>query len=367
MSRFNKKIIDIIAGARPNFVKIASLYKQINNNKQIKKNFYFRLIHTGQHYNKMLSDAFFKELKIPKADFLLNVGSGTHAVQTANIMIKYEKILINDPCQLCIVVGDVNSTVACAIAAKKLGIKVAHIESGLRSGDIKMPEEVNRIITDSITDYFFTTSRYANQNLIKNGNTRRNIYFVGNTMIDTLKNNLKKLKKPIFWNDFKLKSRSYYIITLHRPSNVDDLKKLTKILNICKKFKNEKFIFPVHPRTKLKIKSIKNLEKNLIIVEPLSYFSFNFLLKNAKGIITDSGGITEEATYFKIPCLTMRSTTERPETVKLGTNILIGNNYQLLKNSINKINVGKWKRSKIPEKWDGKTAVRILNILNKIL
>jgi UDP-N-acetylglucosamine 2-epimerase (non-hydrolysing) len=362
-----KKIIDIIAGARPNFVKIASLFIQISKTTKIKKKFKFRLIHTGQHYDKMLSDTFFQELKIPKPNFSLNVGSGSHALQTANIMKKYEKIILKKPPNLCIVVGDVNSTVACAISAKKLGIKVAHIEAGLRSGDLSMPEEINRILTDSITDYFFTTSRLANKNLLKNGIESKNIYFVGNTMIDTLKNNLNKLNKPSLWEANSLANKSYYLLTLHRPSNVDDIKNLKKIISIIKTFNNEKFIFPVHPRTMQKLNQIKSLEKNLIISEPLSYFHFNYLLKNAKGIITDSGGITEEATFFKVPCFTMRENTERPETINVGSNVLIGNNYDLLKRSINEVNRNKWKKSKVPEKWDGKAAYRILNIIEKLL
>ena len=367
MTQSKKKIIDIIAGTRPNFVKIASLFNQINIISKIKKKYEFRLIHTGQHYDKMLSDTFFQELRIPKPNFSLNVGSGSHAFQTANIMKKYEKIILKKPPNLCIVVGDVNSTIACAISAKKLGIKVAHIEAGLRSGDISMPEEINRILTDSITDYFFTTSKLANMNLLKNGIKKKNIFFVGNTMIDTLKNNLNKLKKPSLWETNSLEVKSYYLLTLHRPSNVDDIKNLKKIISIIKKFKNEKFIFPVHPRTKKKLNQIRNFDKNLIISKPLSYFNFNYLLKNAKGIITDSGGITEEATFFKVPCFTMRENTERPETINVGSNVLIGNNYNLLKRSINEVNNNRWKKSKVPEKWDGKTAYRILNIINKLI
>ena len=204
-------------------------------------------------------------------------------------------------------------------------------------------------------------------NLLKNGIEKKNIFFVGNTMIDTLKNNLNKLKKPSLWETNSLAVKSYYLLTLHRPSNVDDIKNLKKIISIIKKFKNEKFIFPVHPRTKKKLNQIRSFDKNLIISKPLSYFNFNYLLKNAKGIITDSGGITEEATFFKVPCFTMRENTERPETINVGSNILIGNNYNLLKRSINEVNYNRWKKSKVPEKWDGKTAYRILNIIDKLI
>ena len=368
MKRFKRKKlnIDIIVGARPNLVKVASLFNEIKKNKKKFRMYVFRLIHTGQHYDSMLSNSFFNELNIPKPDYNLGVGSGTHIYQTAHIMLKYEKIIIDNPPDVCVVVGDVNSTIACSLAAKKLGIKIAHIEAGLRSGDLNMPEEINRIVTDSITDYYFTTSRMASHNLIKSGVEKKYIFFVGNTMIDTLASNLSNLRKPDLWDKNLLKKKSYFLLTLHRPSNVDKEDNLNRFINLISEFKDEKFIFPVHPRTKIKLNKISNSFKNIILTPSLSYLNFNYLLKNSKGIITDSGGITEEATFFKVPCLTMRNSTERPETIKIGTNILIGKDFNLLKSCIKKINDKKWKNSGIPEKWDGKTAKRILKVICKI-
>ena len=357
-------LIDIIAGTRPNFVKIASI---INALVESNYNINYRLIHTGQHYNDELSKIFFSQLKIPKPKINLDVGSGSQAEQVGLIMSKYEKVLLREKPQICIVVGDVNSTMACAITAKKMNIKVAHVEAGIRSKDMSMPEEINRMVTDSITDYFFTTSKFANKNLKNLGVDKNNIFFVGNTMIDTLLSNRDKLIKPDFYDLHNLRNE-YFVLTLHRPSNVDDKMVFTNIINqIMDSTHSYKVIFPVHPRTQKNLKSITNISERLICVSSLPYLQFNYLVKNSKAVITDSGGITEEATVYGVPCLTMRDTTERPETVENGTNILIGSNPENLSKYIDKIISNNWKKSSIPEKWDGKTGSRIIKKINQVL
>ena len=361
-------LIDIIAGARPNFMKIAPIIHAIKKSQRNGENLSFRLVHTGQHYDPKLSGSFFEQLNIPQPDINLNVGSGTQAKQTGAIMIKYEKLLIDKPSRLCLVVGDVTSTMACAITAQKMGIPVAHVEAGIRSGDWSMPEEINRMVTDSITNYFFTTSATANENLIKANVKKENIFFVGNTMIDTLLANLDKLKSPSFWNVLKLVSGEYLILTLHRPSNVDSIKKFKDLLFAVAKYSRAlPIIFPVHPRTAKTLSEIKDLPENLKLVDPQPYLEFNYLLNNAKAVITDSGGVTEEATVLGVPCMTLRDSTERPETVTVGTNQLIGTDPSGLEPALNNLFEGKWKEGNIPEKWDGKTAERIVLILEKLL
>ena len=356
--------IDLIVGARPNFIKIYGIIKELKRNKKIN----FRLIHTGQHYNKNLSLDFFKQLNLPKPHHNLNAGSGTQAEQTSKIMLGYEKLILTKKPKMCIVVGDVNSTMACAIVAKKFNIMISHIEGGLRSFDFGMPEEVNRVVTDSITDFFFTTSHHANKNLKNIGVKNKQIFFVGNTMIDTLVANLVKLRKPTIWEKLNLEKKKYFLITLHRPTNVDEEKGLGKILETISKFSmNYKLIFCVHPRTVSNINNKFKKLNNFFFVEPQSYLNFLYLMKNSKGVLTDSGGITEEATFMNIPCITFRNTTERPETVLDGTNILIGNNLNNLKKYIKKIHNNKWKVTSIPKKWDGKSSKRIVKILERIL
>ncbi len=360
--------IDIIAGARPNFIKIAPVISQVIKYSKIGYNISYRLIHTGQHYDKKMSKIFFEELKIPKPDFNLEVGSGSHANQTSKIMIRYERLLNHIKPDICMVFGDVNSTLACSIVAKKFNIKIAHVEAGIRSFDLSMPEEINRIVTDSITDYFFTTSEFANKNLIKSGIEKENIFFVGNTMIDTLNNNIKKFKKPLIFDKIKLSKKQYLILTLHRPSNVDEIKTLFNLLELIdKNSENLPIIFPIHPRTKSTFNKNNFLFKNIVTIDPLSYLEFNYLVKNSKCVITDSGGITEETTVMNIPCITLRDTTERPETVLYGTNVLVGNNYKKLINSLKNLFLNNWKKGIIPELWDGKSSERIIkNLLNKI-
>ena len=353
-------MIDLIVGARPNFMKIASIIDAIQkvNEESLK----YRLIHTGQHFDKNMSQDFLDQLKIPKPDFDLNAGGGSQAEQTAKIMIRYEKILNGNLPKLCLVVGDVTSTMACTIVAKKANLKVGHVEAGIRSNDLTMPEEINRMVTDSISDYFYTTSRGASKNLSLIGVPTEKIIFVGNTMIDTLIRFETSLLKPKVWNKIGLKKNKYIVITMHRPSNVDSILNIKKLFRTLVKYsRGLEIIFPCHPRTK------KHLEKqdldfpNLHLIDPMPYLEFNFLVKNCKAVVTDSGGITEETTFLGIPCITLRENTERPETVEIGTNELIGVNPSSLKPALNKLFEGKWKKGKIPELWDGKSGVRIVN------
>lgn len=359
--------ITIIAGARPNFIKIAPIIKAIEKQQNEGATIAYRLIHTGQHYDKNLSDTFFEELNIPKPAANLEVKSGTQAEQTAAIMVAFEKEIIANPCDLVLVVGDVNSTMACAIVAKKQNIKVAHVEAGIRSGDMTMPEEINRIVTDSITDYFFTTSTSAAENLLKNGVDSSQVHFVGNVMIDTLYQNLNRITEPAFWKEFNLKTGNYIILTLHRPSNVDEEQSLIQLLlGIDKLAGDKKVIFPIHPRTKA-ILGERNLDlKNILFVEPQGYLNFMFLIKNSFAVITDSGGISEETTVLGIPCFTMRDNTERPETQSIGTNTLVGTSIKNLEKHfeafLNKESTSK-KTYGIPELWDGKASERIVAIL----
>lgn len=361
--------ITIIAGARPNFIKVAPLIfalKKWNNLNQNK--FLFRLVHTGQHFDKKMSETFFEELNIPHPDTNLNAGGGSQAEQTASIMIGFEKELMANPADLVIVMGDVTSTMACSIVAKKLNIKVAHIEGGIRSFDMTMPEEINRMVTDSITDYFFTTSRTANKNLINIGTPKENIYFVGNIMIDTLLSNKERLYKPKLFDKFKLRNNEYIVLTIHRPANVDEKSKLIRYLDtLSSNVKNMPIIFPVHPRTAKTITERDTINKNILFIEPLGYLEFIYLVKHAKAVITDSGGITEETTVLGIPCITLRDNTERPETVELGTNVLAGTNPENLIPYLEQLLNNKWKNGQTPELWDGKTADRIVKVLNSLL
>lgn len=359
--------IDIIAGARPNFMKIAPIIEAIEN-KQFKGiEIEFRLVHTGQHYDKKMSVNFFEQLGIPEPDVNLQVGSGTQAEQTANIMVRYEKLLINEISDICLVVGDVTSTMACAIVAKKIGLIVVHVEGGIRSFDLTMPEEINRMVTDSITDYFFTTSKSANNNLEKLGIKKEQIFYVGNTMIDTLFKQMKNFTKPRVYRELKLEQKKYLVMTMHRPANVDEIDKLREFLiTIEENVNNRKVIFPVHPRTGKILKEMDIDFKSIITISPLSYLEFNYLVKNSMAVITDSGGITEEATVMGIPCMTLRDNTERPETITEGTNELIGTDPVKLIPALETLFTGKWKRGTIPYLWDGKTSERIVEQLLEI-
>lgn len=359
--------IDLIAGARPNFMKIAPIIDAIHKAQKKGDKISYRLIHTGQHYDKNMSDSFFEQLGIPQPDVNLGAGGGTQAEQTAFIMVGYEKLLMSENSDLCLVVGDVTSTMACSIVAQKLHVPVAHVEAGIRSNDWTMPEEVNRLVTDSITNYFFTTTAEAGQNLIESGVNKNKIFWVGNTMIDTLLKHRTRFQKPAIWDELKLSKREYIVMTLHRPANVDEVGKLKVLIDeIIKHSNNLPLIFPVHPRTAKILQSLGIKHNRLHTIEPMGYLEFNYLVENAKAVITDSGGITEETTVMGIPCMTLRDNTERPETVKIGTNELIGTDPKAIKPAMEILFAGNWKKGNIPEKWDGKTAERIVSILTKI-
>jgi UDP-N-acetylglucosamine 2-epimerase (non-hydrolysing) len=353
--------IDLIAGTRPNFIKIAAIIHAIESSK-ITIN--YRLIHTGQHYDEKLSHGIFRDLNLPAPNINLNIGGGSQAEQTGGIMTGYEEKLKEKKPDFCIVVGDVTSSMACAITAKKMGVKVVHVEAGLRSYDWNMPEEINRVIIDSISDYFFTTTLEASQELFRNGKSDDQVFFVGNTMIDTLLKFQPKFQKPEIWTKLDFKKHNYLLLTLHRPSNVDEIENLEEILETIMKNSGElPVIFPVHPRTASIIKNKSLPYKNLILIKPLGYLEFNFLLQNSKAVLTDSGGVTEEATMMRIPCMTLRDNTERPETVTIGTNEIVGTKKDGIKKTLNKLFKNKWKKGGIPELWDGKTGNRIIKIL----
>ena len=361
-------LVDFIAGARPNFMKIASILRAINSRKIEGGKLCYRLVHTGQHYDENMSGSFFAQLGIPEPDVNLEAGSGTQAEQTSAIMLGYEKLLMESPSSLCLVVGDVTSTMACSITAQKLCIPVAHVEGGIRSDDWTMPEEINRIVTDSVTNYFFTTSETANENLARTGVSEDRIFFVGNTMIDTLLDNADRLKKPDLWEDIGLSEKDYFVLTLHRPGNVDRPDNLADALrSIGEGVRGKAVVFPVHPRSAKSLEEAEGLPENIFFADPQPYLEFNFLVKHAKGVITDSGGITEEATVMGVPCMTLRDTTERPETITVGTNELVGTDPDALSPFLNRLFAGEWKKGAIPEKWDGKTGERIVAALERIL
>ena len=362
------KYIDLIAGARPNFMKIAAIIDALNVARSQGSYLRYRLIHTGQHYDQAMSGGFFEQLGIPEPDINLGVGSGTQAEQTGAIMVGYEKVLMEKCSDLCLVVGDVTSTMACSIVARKLGVPLAHVEGGIRSGDWTMPEEINRIVTDSITNWFFTTSETANNNLRKSGVNSDRIFFVGNTMIDTLLKQIPHLHPPLFWDELGLQSGQYFVLTLHRPANVDSEQQLLALLRaITDGTDGLPVVFPVHPRTAKKLQQLGFQIPGIRYVDPQGYLEFNYLVKHAKAVITDSGGITEETTVMGVPCLTLRDNTERPETVTIGTNELIGTDTAKLAPALASLMAGKWKKGGIPEMWDGKAAERIVSALELLL
>lgn len=359
--------ITIVAGARPNFMKIAPIIKAVQLKQASGAAIEYRLVHTGQHYDKKMSADFFEQLGIPEPHANLEAGGGSQAEQTAAIMIRFEKELIENRPNLILVVGDVTSTMACTITAKKLCIDAVHVEAGIRSGDMTMPEEINRIVTDSITDHFFTTSEFANEHLRKTGVGENRIHFVGNTMIDTLMQNLERLIQPELWTSGGLTEKKYFLLTLHRPANVDNPANLRHLLEtITHRTGDLSVVFPVHPRTKKILDSIGFQSDKLILAEPMPYLEFIFLVKNALAVITDSGGITEEATVLHVPCMTMRDSTERPETVSMGTNELIGTDPAKLEPYLAKIMAGTWKTGNVPPLWDGQTALRIVSKLEEL-
>lgn len=401
--------ITLIAGARPNFMKVAPIIKAIKEWNELtnerltnerltnkRSSIQYRLVHTGQHYDKNMSDTFFEELGIPAPDVNLGCGGGTQAEQTAAIMVAFEKELMEHPTDVVLVVGDVTSTMACSIVAKKLNTKVCHVEAGIRSWDLTMPEEINRMVTDSLADYMFTTSEVANRNLVRQGavlmenknikntacaaininkeeikNNSQKVWFVGNVMIDTLLANRSRFRKPEVWDELELKEQEFIVMTMHRPANVDEENHLRAMMEqIIDNVHGLPVIFPIHPRTAKLFYGLWGDEAelakrlpNLHIVEPMGYLEFNYLVERAKAVVTDSGGITEETTVMGVPCITLRDNTERPETCTVGTNELIGTDPAAIKPALDKLFAGEWKKGAIPELWDGHTAARIIEIL----
>ncbi len=360
-----KRVLNIV-GARPNFMKIAPIHRSM---KQYPNDFEPVLVHTGQHYDKQMSKVFFDDLELPEPDIYLGVGSGSHAVQTAKIMIEFEKICQEMKPDLVLVVGDVNSTVACSLVASKLEIPVAHVEAGLRSLDRSMPEEINRIVTDALSEYLFTTEKSGTENLLKEGIDPHKIHFVGNVMIDSLIYYLQKNDGAPLLKEFHLQPKEYALVTLHRPSNVDNPENFLKIISAFEQLSSRlPIIFPIHPRTEKNIKDF-GLEKrlaslpNLQLIAPVGYLDFMQLMRHCKFVMTDSGGIQEETTYLGIPCMTLRENTERPVTVSEGTNEIVGTDTEKIVQLTWQLLDGKWKKGRIPELWDGNAADRIVEIL----
>jgi UDP-N-acetylglucosamine 2-epimerase (non-hydrolysing) len=361
------KIVHIV-GARPNFIKISSILRACSKEPRINS----LLVHTGQHYSDNMSKAFFQDLNIPVPDINLEVGSGSHAQQTAEIMIRIEPILLEKQPDAVLVVGDVNSTVACALVAAKMGIKVIHVEAGLRSFDRTMPEEINRILTDAISDLLFVSEPSGLENLKREGINADKVQFVGNVMIDTLEFHREKAAASRILDDLRLQAGGYVVVTLHRPGNVDQDQALTRIVDALIEIQREmKVVFPVHPRTakQLEMSGLKdrlNNLANILIVEPLGYLDFLKLMSEARLVMTDSGGIQEETTVLGIPCLTVRENTERPVTVTEGTNTVVGTEpARILKSYY--ASLRERKPSRRPALWDGKASDRIVRVLLKML
>lgn len=354
----------LIAGARPNFMKIAPVFREAMKHSGVD----CRLVHTGQHYDYEMSETFFEDLEIPRPHFFLDAGSGSHAVQTAKIMISFEKVCEQEKPGLVVVVGDVNSTLACSIVAKKMGIEVAHVEAGLRSFDFTMPEEINRLVTDSISDHFFVTEKSGVENLLREGKSKKRVHFVGHVMIDNLFYQLKRLESgytpSVALSDLKARSGRYVFLTLHRPSNVDQKEKLQGIVDALNMIsRNRCILFPVHPRTRQRLDSFRiSLSSNIFQLPPLSFKDALFLWKDASLVMTDSGGLQEETTALGVPCLTLRENTERPVTVDRGTNMLGGTTKTTILEAYGS-SISRPRTKAIPPKWDGRASQRIWEIL----
>ena len=360
------KILNIV-GARPNFMKIAPIVREMRRREN---DFLPLIVHTGQHYDAAMSDSFFTDLGIPKPNFHLEVGSASHAVQTAKIMTAFEPVVLEEKPDWVLVVGDVNSTIACALVCAKLGVKIAHVEAGLRSRDRTMPEEINRILTDAISDLLLTTSQDADENLKNEGVSEDKIKFVGNVMIDSLFYSLKQAESSIVREDLNLIAENYAVLTLHRPSNVDEKEVFGNLLDALAAI-SEKLpvIFPAHPRTKANIERFgftKKIENsNIRLIEPLGYLDFLRLYSGARIVLTDSGGLQEETTALSVPCLTLRENTERPITISMGTNILVGTNSEKIKQAAFEVlsRENDLRDKKTPPLWDGRAAKRICDVL----
>lgn len=366
------KVINVV-GARPNFMKMAPIIEAMN---RFPGTFHHVLVHTGQHYDERMSQSFFVDLGMPKPDIDLEVGSGSHAEQTARIMVEFEKVCLRETPDLVIVVGDVNSTMACTITAKKLGIRVAHVEAGLRSRDMAMPEEINRLCTDVLCDYLFTTDHFANENLHAEGVSPDKVFFVGNVMIDTLLKHREMARGLGLVDTLGLERGRYATLTLHRPSNVDDRQTLEGILQALAEIAREiPILFPTHPRTKKMIEqfgldaycSSTHAPGRVWMTEPLGYLDFLHLNMHAMMVITDSGGLQEETTVLGVPCITLRNNTERPITCEVGTNFIVGNQRDAILRQAMKVLRGDVPRGRVPERWDGRAAERIVDVLATVV
>ncbi len=359
------KIITI-AGARPNFIKIAPLCRAFNKRKD---RFKHLICHTGQHFDRNMSKIFFEQLEMPEPDFNLGVGGGTHAAQTARIMIEFEKIMNQHKPDLILVPGDVNSTLACSVVASKLGTKIGHVEAGLRSFDRGMPEEINRIVTDVLSDYLFISEEAGLTNLRQEGLSEDKLHFVGNIMIDSLVHFLPTIERSGILDTLNLTTGQYTLMTFHRPSNVDTRPSLTQLVDMLNRLTDKtKLVFPVHPRTRKNLEKFdltSKLSKEILTLDPIGYIDFLALTRSANLLITDSGGIQEETTFLGVQCITVRNNTERPVTVTTGTNQLIGTELDAVERAALKVLDGNIKKGKIPEKWDGLTAERIVDIIDK--
>lgn len=363
----SKKIVNVV-GARPNFMKIAPIMAEYKNYHEIES----LLVHTGQHYDKKMSDLFFRQLGIPEPDINLEVGSASHAVQTARIMEAFEPVVLEHKPDIVLVVGDVNSTIACGLVAVKLGVRLVHVEAGLRSFDRTMPEEINRVLTDRISDLLFVTEQSAVDNLQNEGINSNKVYFVGNVMIDTLRANSEKAQRSDVLNRLELSEKGYAVVTLHRPSNVDETEKLGEIIAAFEEIQKEmKLVFPIHPRTRNNIvgteleRRIESMD-NLIVLDPMGYLDFLCLMSNAALVLTDSGGIQEETTILGVPCMTLRENTERPVTITEGTNRLVRVTCEDIVMNFREIKDGNWTLPKsAPKLWDGRSAHRIVEVLSK--
>lgn len=361
------KKVFLIAAARPNFMKVAPLWRALDEGSDLLQPY---LIHTGQHYDKNMSDVFFKDLGMPKPDFHLGVGGGTHAQQTAGVMVKFEELCLAEKPDLVLVVGDVNATMATSVTASKLHIPVAHVEAGLRSRDMTMPEEVNRLITDAIADLLLTPSADADDNLRAEGVADNRIHLVGNIMIDSLVRSIEKARNLGTIDKYGVRKGEYGVVTLHRPANVDDPDTLSSLLDVMTNI-DLPLLFPLHPRTRAVMDQHDLVNRcglnasSLQLIDPLGYYEFMNLVTHSKLLLTDSGGLQEETTYLDIPCLTLRPNTERPITISQGTSELA--TAESLPGQIETIMAGNWKKTTVPELWDGQTAPRIVRVLEQFL